>query len=140
MALSFNAQAGTGTGVHDGYSGRYRGGDGGKTLTIQPPADDPASRLGRNAGHRATRSLLVTPGQGRSPLPPLDSDALNPGSLRRTEGHRRRCSTDRECTKRIMVLPMMACWIAFPDMAVSCSRPVGGNPLASGPGSFAWRS
>lgn len=79
MALSFNAQAGAGTGVNDGYSGRYRGGDGGKTLTIQPPADDPASRPGRHAGHRATRSLLVTPGQGRSPLPPLDSDALNPG-------------------------------------------------------------
>ena len=71
-----------------------RGGDGGKALTVQPPAGYLASRPGRHAGHRATRSLLVIPGQGSSPLRPLDSDALDAG-IRTRNIARRPCGPHR---------------------------------------------
>ena len=76
LACSFNAPVGVVPGVDDEDSRRYRGGDGGQLLVVEPPTFDPPCRPGRDARHRAPRDLLVAVGQGRGSLPALDSDVL----------------------------------------------------------------
>lgn len=76
MAGSFDAWAGSGTGIDDRDSRRHCRGDRGEPLTVQPPAGDLAGRPGCYARHWAAGGLFVALGQRRGAVPALDTDAL----------------------------------------------------------------
>jgi hypothetical protein len=78
-ARSLTARDHASAGIDNGDSRRSLRGDGRQALAVWQPADDPSSRTGRDARHRATSGLLVAAGHGRGTLPALDADALDLG-------------------------------------------------------------